>query len=112
MRNWDGINGGKNRRRKEKQFNKPRWAIRCVSQAEILVFGSFAFLLTDIRTDIRTDIQTQGHTDGHDLLMRCDGASKNRTEMLSMMCLRSVCSETRKIATAVILDRCGEINYV
>ena len=44
--------------------NKPGRVIRCVSQAEIVVFGDFSLMLTDGPTDIRT----YGHTDGHTLL--------------------------------------------
>ena len=47
-----------------RKVNKPRRAIRCVSQAEIVVFGGFSLMLTDGRTDGRTDGHTDGHTDG------------------------------------------------
>ena len=48
--------------------SKPGRVVRCVSQVEILVFGGFALMLTDIRTDTRTDGQT--------LIQRCEDASK------------------------------------
>ena len=38
----------------------------------------------DRRTDRRTDQQTDGRTDGHTLLKRCDGASKNKIEVLEL----------------------------
>ena len=45
------------------EANKPGRVIRCVSQAEIVVFGDFSFMLTDGHTDGRTDTRTYGRTD-------------------------------------------------
>ena len=43
-----------------------------------LVRVLFTFENNKGHTDLRTDGPTDGPTDGHDLILRCDGASKNR----------------------------------
>ena len=45
----------------EYRKNKPGRVIQCVSQAEIVVLGGFAYMLTDGRTDG----WTYGRTDPH-----------------------------------------------
>ena len=52
-------------------MNKPRRAIRCALQAEIVGFGGFTCTLTDIRTDG----QINGWTDGQTLIYRCEDTS-------------------------------------
>ena len=42
------------------KYNKPGRVIRCVSQAEIVLFGGISLMVTDGHTD--------GHTDGRTLL--------------------------------------------
>ena len=52
----------------DNNYNKPGRAIRCVSQAEIVLFGGFSLMLTDGHKDGRTDTRMDGRMDGQTLI--------------------------------------------